>query len=75
MEPDGYVSSSERLDEEDEQGWEDVEEDTEAVTIISLFDDRKFQDAKEMLLYCKQEFNFDAWRTRDDLGLLIRCLG
>jgi type I protein arginine methyltransferase len=71
MEPDGYTSSSERLDEEDEQGWEDVEDDTESVTIISLFDDRKFQDAREMLLYCKKEFNFDAWRVRDELGLFI----
>lgn len=70
MDTNGYSSSSEQLDEEDEQGWEDLEEDTEAVTIVSLFDDRKFKDVREMLVYCKQEFGFDAWRIREDLGAL-----
>lgn len=68
MEPEIESSTSEQLNEEDEQGWEDVHEETETVTIVSLFDERVFPDVKQMLKYCKDNYHFDIWQVRRDLG-------
>ena len=68
MDPDADSLSSDGLEQDDEQGWEDVEDDTEHVHIISLFDDRTFRNAKDMLLDCKTRYDFDVWQVRQDLG-------
>lgn len=61
-------SSSDILDQRNEEGWEDVEDDTEAITVVSLFDDKTFSSAKEMLSHCKSNNGFDIWKVRSDLG-------
>jgi type I protein arginine methyltransferase len=61
-------SSSDILDQRNEEGWEDVEDDTEAITVVSLFDDKTFPSAKEMLTDCKSNHGFDIWKVRSDLG-------
>lgn len=61
-------SASDILDQRNEEGWEDVEDDTEAITVVSLFDDKTFASAKEMLTYCKSSHGFDIWKVRSELG-------
>ena len=68
MEVDTESLSSDGLEQEDEQGWEDLEDDAELVKIISLFDDRTFQNVKEMLQDCKERYDFDIWKVRRELG-------
>lgn len=51
-----------------EDGWEDVEQDEERVSVVSLFDDKTFTSAKDMLVYCRDNYGFDMWKIRRDLG-------
>ncbi|KIW04003.1 uncharacterized protein PV09_04830 [Verruconis gallopava] len=55
------LSSTSSLSErdDDDNGWEDAEPDEEKIQILSLFDDRIFNDAKSMLDYCKERYHFD----------------
>jgi type I protein arginine methyltransferase len=48
--------------------WEDMEADGEEIEFISLFDKEKFADAKAMLRYCKERYNFDLVAVTDQLG-------
>ena len=57
------------LDTEGDQGWEDIEPDLEDVRIISLFGTDDFPDAHTMLQHCKENCNFDLLRIRDEFGL------
>ena len=66
MDPEDSDSIS---DQEDDQGWQDIEDDTEDVKIVSLFDDRTFSTATEMLHYCKDHHDFDIWHIRKVLNL------
>ena len=68
MDAESDTSSSDILDQRNEEGWEDLEDDTEAITVVSLFDDRTFGSAKEMLSHCKQHHGFDIWKVRSELG-------
>lgn len=68
MDADSDSSTSDILDQRTEEGWEDVEDDTEAITVVSLFDDKTFPSAKEMLNYCKGSHGFDIWKVRSELG-------
>lgn len=54
------------LNVEDDEGWEDVEPDTENVKTVSLFDDQVFDDVASMLLHCKivHDFDFLGWQRR-----------
>jgi protein arginine N-methyltransferase 3 len=52
-------SSDSSSSERDEEDWEDAEADEEQLQIVSLFDDRVFTDAKSMLEYCKEKYQFD----------------
>lgn len=61
-------SVSDPLDTRNDEGWEDVEQDEESITVVSLFDDRTFPDAKEMLEYCRDNYGFDIWKLRQELG-------
>ncbi|KAK4943926.1 Ribosomal protein arginine N-methyltransferase rmt3 [Elasticomyces elasticus] len=68
-------SASDPLDTRNDEGWEDVEPDEESITVVSLFDERTFSDAKSMLAYCRDNHSFDIWRLRkefdfDFLGLV-----
>jgi hypothetical protein len=62
-------SLSDILDQRNEEGWEDVEDDTEAITVVSLFDNQTFTSAKEMLAHCKSSHEFDIWKVRSDFGI------
>lgn len=65
---DSDSSTSDILDQRNEEGWEDVEDDTEAITVVSLFDEQTFPSAKAMLAHCKSNHGFDIWKVRSDLG-------
>lgn len=69
MDSDTESSVSDILDQRNEEGWEDVEDDTEAITVVSLFDDQTFSSAKEMLQHCKARHNFDIWKVKTELGM------
>ncbi|EXJ87857.1 protein arginine N-methyltransferase 3 [Capronia coronata CBS 617.96] len=62
-------SVSDPLDTRDDEGWEDVEPDEETVTVLSLFDEETFPDARSMLLYCRDHHGFDIWKLRQDSDL------
>jgi type I protein arginine methyltransferase len=66
---DSSSSSDIPEDERNEEGWEDLEDDTEAITVVSLFDNKTFPSAKEMLLHCKDSHDFDIWTIRSGMGL------
>jgi protein arginine N-methyltransferase 3 len=59
----------------DDASWDDdvideeQDDDEEALTFVSLLDDRVFSDAQSMLSYCKEKFNLDFLAIRDRLGL------
>ena len=61
-------SNTDPLDLRNEDGWEDVEQDEEQITVISLFDDRTFPNARSMLEYCRDNHGFDLWKLRQELG-------
>lgn len=61
-------SSSDPLDTTNDDGWEDMEQDEETITVISLFDEKTFPDAVSMLSYCRDHHGFDIWRLRKDFG-------
>lgn len=69
VDSDSESSSSDVLDLKNEEGWEDMEDDTEAITVVSLFDDRTFTSAKEMLQHCKDKHGFDIWKIQIDHSL------
>ncbi|KPI40608.1 Ribosomal protein arginine N-methyltransferase rmt3 [Cyphellophora attinorum] len=69
MDSDSDSSISDVLDRREDEGWEDLEDDTETVTVVSLFDKETFTSAKDMLLSCKENHNFDIWKIKSDLGL------
>lgn len=72
VEPDNVSdssSSSDPLDTRNDEGWEDVEQDEEPITVVSLFDEKTFPDASSMLTYCRDNHNFDIWKIRQTLGM------
>ena len=50
-----------KVDDEDE-------EDSEQITVTSLFDDAKFDSVTAMLAYVKSSFNFDLVSVQQRLG-------
>jgi len=62
-------SSSEVSDLREEDGWEDAEPDQEEIQVTSLFDDKTFPDAKSMIEYCKENYDFDFVSVQKQLGL------
>ncbi|KAH8203251.1 hypothetical protein TruAng_002549 [Truncatella angustata] len=66
------ISDSESSDsrEEDEEGWDDVDQDEEETQqVISLLDDKVFPDVLSMLDYCKEKHSFDFLALRQKLQL------
>ena len=61
-------SLSDPLDTTNDEGWEDVEQDEESITVVSLFDEKTFPDATGMLTYCRDSYGFDIWKLRQDFG-------
>lgn len=61
-------SVSDVLDTRNDEGWEDVEQDEESITVVSLFDEQSFPSAKEMLKYCRDKHGFDIWKLRQEFG-------
>ena len=58
----------EDVEVEEDEGWLDVEEDTEPISIQSLFDDKVFADVQSMLQYCHKTYDFDFLKVKKDLG-------
>ncbi|MCJ1224960.1 hypothetical protein MMC12_001607 [Toensbergia leucococca] len=61
--------TSDPLNLKDDEGWEDAEPDEEEVSIVSLFSDRAFLNVPSMLQHCKEAYDFDFLKVRDELGL------
>lgn len=61
-------SISDPLDTRDDEGWEDMEKDEESLTIVSLFDEKTFPDARSMLTFCRDNHGFDVWKIKQNLG-------
>ncbi|KAH0537713.1 hypothetical protein FGG08_005520 [Glutinoglossum americanum] len=67
---DSDSEDSDSLNVEGEEGWEDVEQETDdQQPIVSLFSDETFPSVMAMLEHCKQEHGFDFLRARQELGL------
>ncbi|KIV79927.1 hypothetical protein PV11_07466 [Exophiala sideris] len=62
-------SASGPLDTRNDEGWEDVEPDEESITVVSLFDQQTFPNAKSMLAYCRDNHSFDIWQLRQEFDL------
>jgi hypothetical protein len=60
--------SSSLLDMENEDGWEDLEPDTENTTFISLFDGEYFDRLRDMLDYCSEKYHFNFVAVCSKLG-------
>ncbi len=73
MSPDTSSSSesSDILNLEDDEGWEDVEPDVEKVKIVSLFGKDEFDDVQTMLQRCKDSHQFDFIKIRKELGVCV----
>jgi type I protein arginine methyltransferase len=65
---DSGSDSADTLDPNDE-GYEDIEPDEEAVEVKGLFSDEVFSDVGSMLEDCKARFNFDLIGTQKHLGV------
>ena len=61
-------STSDPLDTRDDEGWEDLENDEESIAFRSLFDERSFSTAQDMLAYCRDTHDFDIWKLRQEFG-------
>ena len=57
------------VDDEDDEGWEDLEPDVEKVLVQSLFDEKTFPDVPSMLHYCLEIYEFDFLEIRRELGM------
>lgn len=66
---DSESSTSDPLDLSKDEGWEDIEPEEQAESIVSLFNDKIFPDARSMLNDCKENFQFDLLKVRKDLGV------
>jgi hypothetical protein len=53
------LTSESSISDRDDNGWEDAEADEEEVQVVSLFDEKVFDNAKSMLEYCKERYSFD----------------
>ncbi|KAI1435581.1 S-adenosyl-L-methionine-dependent methyltransferase [Xylaria sp. CBS 124048] len=63
-------NDSESDDSKDEEGWDDVDQDDEEVPeVISLLDDRVFNDINSMLAHCREKHGFDFLQVRRRLNL------
>jgi protein arginine N-methyltransferase 3 len=61
--------TSDILDLQDDEGWEDVEPEDEQEQIISLLDQAVFSDVASMLSHCKDKLGFDFMRVRENFTL------
>ncbi len=61
--------TSDVLNLKDDEGWEDVEPEEEHQKIISLLDHEVFPDVESMLAHCKEKYNFDFLKIRDNFAL------
>ncbi|OAL26225.1 hypothetical protein AYO22_04403 [Fonsecaea multimorphosa] len=63
-------SESDPLDTTNDEGWEDMEQDEEPMTIVSLLDESTFPDAQSMLAHCRDTHGLDIWKLRQDFDLV-----
>ena len=57
------------LDLADDEGWEDLEPDVETVKVRCLLCDLLAEDAKFVLLHCKDSHGLDIVKVQKDLGV------
>ncbi|KAL9094205.1 MAG: hypothetical protein Q9165_003620 [Trypethelium subeluteriae] len=61
--------SSGSLNLREEDSWEDAEDDSENISIVSLLDNATFRSVDEMLQHCKAKHDFDFLKVAKDLDL------
>lgn len=61
-------SITDPLDTRDDEGWEDVEQDEEQLTLVSLFDSETFSDPRRLLESAREKHGFDIWGLRKNHG-------
>lgn len=67
--PSSGSETSDVLNLKDDEGWEDIEPEDEEQKILSLLDHEVFQDVASMLAHCKEKYNFDFLKIRDNFAL------
>lgn len=55
--------------DDDENGWEDMENDDIPQLFVSLFDDEVFEDVSAMFQRCKAKYGFDVWQIQQQYEL------
>ena len=54
---------------QNDDGWQDVEDDSENVQIISLFDDATFHSVDSMLQHCQARYGFNFLKIVKEFGV------
>ncbi|OAP59212.1 hypothetical protein AYL99_06510 [Fonsecaea erecta] len=62
-------SLSDPLDTTNDEGWEDIEQDEEPMTVVSLLDATTFPSAQSMLAHCRDSRGLDIWKLRQEFDL------
>jgi type I protein arginine methyltransferase len=60
---------SDVLNLKDDEDWEDVQPEEDQEKIISLLDHEVFPEVTSMLAHCKERYNFDFLKIRDNFAL------
>ena len=64
----GSSEDGNMLDLADDEGWDDLEPDLEAVKVVCLKCDAEFDGTHIMLQHCKELHQLDIVSIRKDLG-------
>ena len=62
-------ASSDLLDVEDEEGWDDVEGDEEQIQVLCLFEDAHLPDVHSLLGHCEKVHDWKIGKICKDLGM------
>ena len=66
----------EDVEVEEDDGWLDIEEDIEPISVQCLMDQETFSDVHSMLQYCLKTYSFDFLKVKKDFGtssFLVLC--
>jgi protein arginine N-methyltransferase 3 len=69
MSASGGSETSDVLSLKYDEGWEDVEHEEDQEKIVSLLDHEVFPNVTAMLAHCKEKYNFDFLKIRDNFAL------
>lgn len=67
---DSASDSLNAVNNEDDEGWEDVEPEEETQPVVGLFSAEVYPDVRALLKDTKERYNFDLVKVQKDLGVL-----